>query len=144
MGLDMYAYKTKVAPESKVNFRDNRLIDDDGEELDVPRYEVEALTHWSKHPDLHWWMTELYEDSGGECDIDLGNGFNLKSVELDLDDLDRLERDIINDRLPDNDGRGFFFGESQYPEHNEETLKFIELARQAIADGYYVYYRAWY
>lgn len=58
MGLDMFAYKTKVAPISKIA-RPRPYEDDDGNELDDPCFAVDELHYWRKHPNLHGWMQDL-------------------------------------------------------------------------------------
>lgn len=77
------------------------------------------------------------------------NDFNSgDTADLDDDDLDALERAIKEKTLPET--AGFFFGESYDPDDPEfnaqrtrEDLEFIAKAREAIADGYHVYYTSW-
>ena len=146
MGLDMYAYKTKVAPISKIK-RPPRWTDVMGNEVEEPNYEIEELHYWCKHPNLHGWMQDLWEANGGM--IQDWNDFNSgDTIELDLDDLTELERAIKENELPHTEG--FFFGESYDPndlEFNKERtrsdLDFIKEARQAIEQGYHVYYTSW-
>ena len=118
MGLDMFVYKRKTAPAYPVDF----------ESLETD----EEVFYWRKHPNLHGWFSQLYTLKGGG-DPD----FNCNNVLIDAGDLDDLEDAIKDNDLPHT--TGFFFGESS-PEDKEDDLQFIELARQAIADGYYLYY----
>ena len=122
MGLDMYAVATKAKLNKEVDF-------------DTINVETEDLHYWRKHPNLHGWMQSLYEYKGGKSD-----SFNGDCVVLDVLDLDNLEGDIKNGRLPDTSG--FFFGQSDGDEVNDD-LDFINKARTAIAEGKTVYYTSW-
>ena len=119
MGLDMLAYKTR---EQVADFG-----------FKEPDDSVE-IQYWRKHPNLHGWMEQLYQDKGG-TEI-----FNLTTVRLDEADIDALESAVQQNRLPDTSG--FFFGESQ-PEDKEDDLLFISAARQALKEGYAVFYTSW-
>lgn len=120
MGLDQYAYKIKVKPDSQVDFE----LDDD--------VECEKIAYWRKHPDIQGWMEKLYREKGGKDQV-----FNCSNLVLTVKDLDRLEEDVRQSKLPKTDG--FFFGQS-YGDEIKEDLDFIWSARRAIADGYTVYY----
>jgi len=124
MGLDMNAYKTKFQPDSQIDFR-------------VPQdEETEELYYWRKHPNLHGWMNALYESKGGKEE------FNCVNVQLTLEDLEKLKEDLVNDTLPSTSG--FFFGKSfGGEEEKKHDLVFIDLAKEAIEDGYTVYYTSW-
>lgn len=117
MGLDMYAYKVQE------DFKFDGGI------------EEEELMYWRKHHDLHGWMEKLYINRGG---TEMFNGI---PVYLTLQDLDNLEADIIAGSLPQT--TGFFFGNNPPDEEsNKQDLEFINKARQAIKDGYTVYYNS--
>lgn len=119
MGLDMYAYKTK------------EQVADCG--FNEPEDAVE-IQYWRKHPNLHGWMEELYRSKGGT------EKFNLQTVRLEEDDIDALENAVKKNQLSHT--TGFFFGQSQ-PEDKADDLLFIRAARQAIKEGYAVFYTAW-
>ena len=51
MGLDMYAYKTRQTIPA-IDFED-------------PNDAVE-IYYWRKHPNLHGWITALYQRKGGK------------------------------------------------------------------------------
>lgn len=119
MGLDMYAYASPEKVDALTDF------------------EVEdcRLFHtWRKHPDLHGWMEELYVSKGGN------ELFNCAAVILTAHDLDSLEKEIRNARLPETSG--FFFGESDGDE-TEDDLAFIAKARKEIQNQMTVFYSAW-
>lgn len=129
MGLDQYAFAVNKA-----------LIPDEFDKLpeDIPR---EELAYWRKHPNLHGWMESLWrsklEDEDG---LEYG-AFNCVAVELTEADLDELEKDIRSAVLPHT--TGFFFGDDSDEYYREDDLKFIALARQAIAGGKAVFYDSW-
>ena len=118
----MYAVATKAKLNKEVDF-------------DTINVETEDLHYWRKHPNLHGWMQSLYEYKGGKSD-----SFNGDCVVLNEIDLDNLESDIKNGRLPDTSG--FFFGNSDGDEVNDD-LDFVNKARTAIAEGKTVYYTSW-
>ena len=133
MGLDMYAW---AVDPSKL-----KSVDDicPGEfKLARPRslYKPDEIHYWRKHHDLHGWMQRLYDNKGG-TDV-----FNCIKVRLEEEDLDQLEQDVINNKLPKTNG--FLFG--NHPS-DEETMNgdllFIAKARMAIKEGKAVYYDSW-
>ena len=121
MGLDMFAYTQTEGPVDEVDFPESP--------------EAVELHYWRKHPNLHGWMEQLYQDKDGVEEV-----FNCANVELTAADLDRLEADIKADRLPHT--TGFFFGESDGTERDDD-LAFIAKAREAIAAGLTVFYTSW-
>ena len=74
--------------------------------------------------------------------------FNCVDVQIDIEDLNRLERDIKDKNLPETGG--FFFGDDSYAEYEnpewgykKEDLEFIKVARERLANGHQVYYTSW-
>jgi hypothetical protein len=133
MGLDMYAYRTKVQLSKPVDFADelNAAHEAEGES------QMQELAYWRKHPNLHGWMEELYRRKGGTAE-----DFNCVPVELTLDDLFILEADIKYGKLPDTNG--FFFGQSDGSEEEKHAdLEFVQNARRAIEEGDRVFYDSW-
>lgn len=120
MGLDQYAF----------------AIDNNGEK--------EELAYWRKHPNLQGWMERLWESKGRPGDRDekdmMGN-FNCIPLELTHDDIDGLEADILEDRLPDT--VGFFFGSDSDEYYREQDLEFVKKAREALDSGLTVMYDSW-
>ena len=133
MGLDQYAYA-----ENK-----------DGEQ--------EALTDWRKHNRLQGWMEDLWNEKGrpnAETENNPMGDFNCVPVELDLDDIDRLEADLDDFNLPETGG--FFFGSDSYMWESEDGSKssanyyyketdyqFVSDARHALKEGKKVFYSCW-
>ena len=100
------------------------------------------IGYWRKHNRLQGWMQNLYENKGGD------GTFNCVDLDLTMDDLDMLERDIKNDNLPKT--QGFFFGDDSYDYEKEileqqkkEDLEIVEEAKKAIREGYTVVYNCW-
>ena len=125
MGLDMYAFTVPIewAGDKETDYTP-----------DADR-KSEELYYWRKFNALHGWMEKLYRDKGGRRDV-----FNVTSVRLNAEDLDRLEREA--DELKPVEG--FFFGaQTIYPEDRESIADFIAKARQALADGKAVFYDSW-
>jgi hypothetical protein len=132
MGLDMYAYHTKVKPVREVGTTEEMFEGLGGED----GIKFSEFFYWRKHPNLHGWMEELYREKGG------GNEFNCRGVVLTERDLDRLEEAIKDGELPHT--AGFFFGESdESEEQKQEDLVFVEQARTHIKDGMTVWYESW-
>lgn len=126
MGLDMYAHSMpKDDSRPPVDFDVSQLDQDD-----APR-----IHYWRKHPNLHGWMAALYTEKGGTSD-----DFNVNTVELTPDDIDALERDILENRLPETSG--FFFGATT-GEERADDLEFIRKCREQFAMGRSVAYYAW-
>jgi hypothetical protein len=120
MRLDMFAYKTKRKFKSEVDFSQAKSD--------------KEIMYWRKHPNLHGWMKNLYEDKGGTEE-----DFNCDNVELTKKDLTSLKKAIKEGGLPSTEG--FFFGESMGTDDEvEQDLKFIKEAEKAIKEGYRIYY----
>ena len=125
MVLDMYAFSTKAKPKTEVDF-------------ETKNFNPEELHYWRKHPNLHGWMHNLYEQKGGDKHSD----FNGDCVVLTLNDLEDLEHDLKQYDLPDTSG--FFFGNSQNDDDElKDDLEFVAKAREAISKGRTVYYTSW-
>jgi hypothetical protein len=151
MGLDMYAYKIradKVPADKQVDVdvlaaagtSDGLSFAEHKRQRDKLKAEGVLDTdfaYWRKFNNLHGWMRQLYIGKGGD-DPD----FNCSSVRLMPEDLDALAAEA-KDLKPTS---GFFFG-SQGDMTDEDVanvLRFVERAKAAIAEGYAVFYRAWY
>ena len=123
MGLDQYAYKSKVSSDEFTP--DNH----------------ERIFYWRKNPDLHGWMQELWEQRNEDLVVNNPDmQFNTVYLELTDDDLKDLESANEGETLPET--TGFFFGKSDESD-KESNKEFIEIARQAFNDKYRVYYFSW-
>jgi len=129
MGLDMYCWaiepkKIKVLEDINAEFKKG----DDNQ--------PDELFYWRKHHDLHGYFENLYRERGGEDE------FNCVKLRLYETDLDNLEQDVINKKLPQT--TGFFFGDQPVTDEDvENDLLFIAKARQAIKEGKAVFYDSW-
>jgi len=95
----------------------------------------EEIQYWRKHPNLQGWMENLYREKGGSAE-----SFNCVPVRIEAEDLDRLERDVETDTLPNT--VGFFFGESCESDKLKDR-EFIRKSREALRNGKVVYYSSW-
>ena len=142
MGLDQWAYSKRPVKQAEFPFMKKSFEDEQIE-----------ITCWRKHNRLQGWMERLWESKerpgfdpetmGGS----LGD-FNCVDVQIDIEDLNRLERDIKDKNLPETGG--FFFGDDSYAEYEnpewgykKEDLEFIKVARERLANGHQVYYTSW-
>lgn len=131
MGLDMFAWKVKQEDALDTFEISDAAMGESGFR--------EELYYWRKHHDLHGWMFQLAKKKGFEGE---GGDFNCVPVRLTLEDLNALEADIRSRALPAT--TGFFFG--NYPPDDDsdtEDFIFITRAREAINEGYAVYYDSW-
>lgn len=94
--------------------------------------------YWRKFNHLQGWMEKLYYSKGGKAD-----SFNCVLVRLTEQDLDVLQKQAEAMSLKPTEG--FFFG--TYEEFSEDdqyaVLKFVKKAREAISNGYAVFYDSW-
>lgn len=128
MGLDQYAY---AAAKANMDWNNNNQRE---------------LAYWRKHPNLQGWMEQLWRAKGcpgvsNNLDIDNNDvTFNGVEVELSWEDLDALEEDVRNSRLPSTSG--FFFGTPSDDYYLQEDLEFIRKARAEIFTGLKVFYNS--
>ena len=126
MGLDQFAYKTKIKPSQDIDFADEVYGDGDSEEIH----------YWRKHPNIHGFMESIYREKGGEDE------FNCRPVVLTQEDIDNLAEYILEGNLPETSG--FFFGKSMGDaEEENDDLEFCKKASEAIKEGYTIFYDSW-
>jgi hypothetical protein len=120
MGLDMYAYAAVKANEEWGT----------GSQREI--------AYWRKHPNLHGWMEQLWRSRNTDPSADpMFNGIEL---ELTWEDLDQLDEDIQNNRLPSTSG--FFFGDDSDNYYREQDLEFVRKARTELFTGLKVFYNS--
>ena len=160
MGLDMYAFKSKIEPKHPCNFRDwyhpltgeekyytNRKVEEGAFisvtlDVDAPTPD-EQIGYWRKYHRLHEWIRERYDAyDGKEGDV---CHFNQNSVELSKEMIEELRDEVKNDNLPCKSliEEGWYGGDAAQAMTKAADLVFIETALQAIEDGFYVYYTSW-
>jgi hypothetical protein len=98
----------------------------------------QEIAYWRKHPNLQGWMEQLWRSRNTDPSVD--PTFNGVELELIWEDLDLLEEDVKNGRLPAT--RGFFFGDGSDEYYRETDLKFIKEARAEIFTGLKVFYNS--
>ena len=142
MGLDQWAYSKRPVKQAEFPFMKKSFEDEQIE-----------ITCWRKHNRLQGWMERLWEskERPGFAPETMGGSlgdFNCVDVQIDIEDLNRLERDIKDKNLPETGG--FFFGDDSYAEYEnpewgykKEDLEFIKVARERLANGHQVYYTSW-
>ncbi len=120
MGLDQYAFiKGKESSDIK---------------------DATEIAYWRKHNRLQGWMEALWVKKGNTDE------FNCKRLYLVPEDIDALEKDIANRKLPMTEG--FFFGRDSYDYDGEEgnyyeyekDIAFVERAKEAFVNGDEVFY----
>jgi hypothetical protein len=79
-------------------------------------------------------MNRLWESRGNSGE------FNGDELELTWEDLDRLEQDIRNKKLPGT--AGFFFGNNADDLYREQDLKFVRDAKAEAFLGLKVFYNS--
>lgn len=136
MGLDMYAYKAHTE-NAKDRWYEGATWDNTLQDFVNPDPTIEKpveIAYWRKHPNLHGRMKDLWERRGNT------GSFNGDELELHLDDLIDLELAVKTKSLPAT--TGFFFGNPSDEHYYDGDLAFIVAARQAIKEGYRVFYNS--
>ena len=132
MGLDQYAYKRNK--DSKLN---GTMTDEDYSNIE---YE------WRKHARLQVFMRDLYREKNPDANEgSYGLGFNGEAnLELNLEDLEKLNEAIKNKYYDYFADDGFFWGqqfqEESCEENKSQDLNFVKWARQELKDGNKVFY----
>jgi hypothetical protein len=143
----MYAYVAARAGQ-QIEFYDGAEWDADLKEHRNPNVnKPREIAYWRKHPNLHGWMAQLWlgrennelRDAGNFI-LKLPGNFNGIELELTAEDLDNLEYDVQNDRLPATSG--FFFGDGADDYYKPSDLKFIQEARAEMFLGLKVFYNS--
>ena len=133
----MYAYTARKAGQQEEYWEQDADVDT----VTKPR----EIAYWRKHPNLHGWMERLWENRLADQGINpdesqFGSAFNGVELELTWDDLDRLEQDVVQGRLPAT--QGFFFGENADSHYKKTDLEFIKNARAELFLGLKVFYNS--
>lgn len=141
MGLDQYAYVAMKAGAMNEYYDSDRSKNAPGESVPKPR----EIAYWRKHPNLQGWMEQLWiakgrpNGSSGQ-EQDWGSDFNGIELELTWQDIEQLEQDVINRRLPPT--RGFFFGDNGDDYYKQTDLEFVKQAKAELFSGLRVFYNS--
>lgn len=111
MGLDMYL----TGETYFCSYGDYSRPSEEG--FEVKGHNLD-LGYWRKHPDLHGYIVENFNDGNDDC----------KPIYLGVDQLNDIIHAIVQNALPKTEG--FFLGESQNDE--EQKSESIEIFRKAI------------
>ena len=105
--------------------------------------EVNEFSYWRKHNALHGWMENLWRSKGCPNKHEDGQDFNCGPLELTLEDLDLLEKDLLDSQLPETSG--LFFGRSTASDDRYllDDLGFVAEARRHLDNGLQVAYDSW-
>lgn len=142
MGLDQYAYSAARAGQ-QAEYWENTTVPVGGV---LGRDEVSTvarpkdLAYWRKHPNLQGWMEQLWISKGSPNQDSRYPEFNGVELELTWEDLDDLERDVLEGQLPSTSG--FFFGDSSDSYYRDHDLQFIREAKADLLCGMRVFYNS--
>ena len=140
MGLDMYAY-VAGKPGQQNEWWDGAEMDSATRRFDNPKLtKPREIAYWRKHPNLHGWMENLWRSRNTDIDPAADPMFNGIELELTWEDLDQLEEDIKNGRLPSTSG--FFFGDNSDDYYRLQDLEFVKNAKAEIFLGLKVFYNS--
>jgi len=132
MGLDMYAYVAAKAGEMNAYYDSHDLAESSPLLPKPPK--PREIAYWRKHPNLHGWMHRLWESQGNSGE------FNGDELELTWEDIEQLELDIRNKKLPGT--TGFFFGNDADDHYREDDLAFVRNAKAELFCGLKVFYNS--
>jgi hypothetical protein len=140
MGLDMYAYVASRKGQYSEFWAGGEFNKETGDYSNPKISKPREIAYWRKHPNLHGWMKQLWEEKGRPKSEDDDDTFNGIELELTREDIDQLELDIKEGNLPDT--TGFFFGDPSDNEYYEADLEFVKQARVELFMGLKVFYNS--
>lgn len=148
MGLDQYAYVAAQAGDRERYYESGEYVN--GEFVSTSP-EPKEIAYWRKHPNLQGWMEQLWIEKGRPnpvvVDDEPGEDedrftFNCIELELTWEDLDQLERDILDSKVSELKTTGFFFGQASDDYYREQDLQFIKDAKAELFLGLKVFYNS--
>ena len=128
----MYAYVAAKAGEMNAYYDSHDLAESSPLLPKPPK--PREIAFWRKHPNLHGWMHRLWESQGNSGE------FNGDELELTWEDIEQLELDIRNKKLPGT--TGFFFGNDADDHYREDDLAFVRNAKAELFCGLKVFYNS--
>jgi hypothetical protein len=141
MGLDQYAYAAATQGQ-QAEYYDKGDWDEVNKQFISPINKPLELAYWRKHPNLQGWMESLWKRKMNDANKELPDDSVFNGIELELttEDIDQLESDVLEGRLPATSG--FFFGEDSDSYYQKEDLEFIKRARTELFCGLKVFYNS--
>lgn len=141
MGLDMSVYKVL----------DSDVIESFGAYADGEMYMTVLnalklkgentfyeLFYWRKHNALHGLFADYALEHFGISEDD----FNVCYMRIDSELLNKIEKQVLNNELVPRSG--FFWGSADMVNvYRDDDLEFVRKAREAIEQGYTLYYHPW-
>jgi len=133
MGLDQSAGKM-------MQMEWKNLKDEDGK---PQKYHDYGPFSWRKHARLHMFMQETYHRKNQDAKPNEVHHFT--EVDLDLDDIERLQKAIDESYYNYFCEGGFFWGhqfqEDSLEHYKQQDLEFVEFAKKELAKGSEIKYR---
>jgi hypothetical protein len=142
MGLDQYAYVSHRAGE-RDEYWETAVKNEAGEWVSDTAERPREIMYWRKHPNLQGWMERLWRQrlKDGPEPADPGSDtFNGVELELTWQDIDQLEQDVLQGRLPPT--TGFFYGNDSDEYYLDQDLEFCKLARAELFMKLRVFYNS--
>ena len=146
MGLDQYAYVAAKQGQYSEYWESAEMDPVTKDFVSRTTTKPREIAYWRKHPNLQGWMESLWIKRMHEANKELpedngfGSSFNGIELELTIDDIDQLEKDVLANNLPSTSG--FFFGDDSDDYYQEQDLKFIKQARAELFCGLKVFYNS--
>lgn len=137
MGLDQYAYVALKEDQRHLFYENCSYVDG---ELYNPNITIpKEIAYWRKHPNLQGWMHQRWLTKNPDKE---NKEFNGVEFELTWEDLDQLEKDILDENVSNLNTTGFFFGNASDSYYREKDLQFIKDAKAEIFLGMRVFYNS--
>ena len=143
MGLDQYAYIAAKAGQRDEFYEGAEWVD--GDLINPNMSKPVEIAYWRKHPNLQGWMEQLWisklaAEGKTPEDSEWGSSFNGVELELSREDIDALEKAVLETTLPPTGG--FFFGNNADAYYLEQDLAFCRRARADLFSGLKVFYNS--
>lgn len=148
MGLDQYAYVTGQKGDRDRFYESGEYVDGQLVNSAVPQ--PRELAYWRKHPNLQGWMERLWlkklgipsNASDQFIEDKIPESFNGVELELTWEDIDQLEKDLVNGVVAGLETTGFFFGDASDYHYREHDLEFCRNAKAELFCGLRVFYNS--
>ena len=102
-----------------------------------------GVWEWENHYGLDWWMEQRYLKRGGKGRDENYGRFDCVALALTADDIDQLDADVVNLKLPAKPEvqKELADGVYAYNKYKMYTdIRFINRAKSLLSDGLNIYY----